>query len=783
MSEEIASAQEAYGFARLGPIVAYFLHDLEGVLERLVGQRGGRALFVSRGGLLIQEALDTYRASTQSKPRAGDTPFYVSRFLAAKGAWLRAPERALALMDREFGAGTAATYLRRLDPSAPTPSNDERVHGSFSEFMKEDGPEQVLCREHLETQANLFERYALGIFGRSRLCTLIDTGWQGTIQALLTHTFPDHEFWGVNFGRYGEEIDPAIRARLFGLGFNGPYDERRPLSAITHHRHLIEALFEPTGESVEHLEDIDGEVEPVGVERFSPLQLRASEPALFDGVLRYLREVAGSQSYAALVREKELAAKLLADDILFPSRETARLIGGFSRSIDFGRRDGVRVLVDQAETVRGPEERIRASLWKQGQIALECRPAIARERQRALLPKRRPDRAASHEKRAWDPAAPKVAIIMRTMDRLIFLQRAFESVTRQTFDDYVLVIFNDGGDVEGVEGELTDSRLDRRKVILLDGVENRGMEAASNAAIRHAQSEYVVIHDDDDTWIMGFLEKTVGYLDRNTSAGGVVTRSYRVEEEISGDRVVLRGRSFYNDWMNNIQLGELLSGNFFPPISFLFRRSHWDLVGGFKETLPVLGDWDFNIKIAARAEIGVIAENLANYHYRDARDGGSYSNSLVGGADLHQRYNAVVRQSLVFDEELRSLAGAMTVAPMVSEVRRLLRRASSTGGRIDGPEAADLALAADQRWCMLAYAQARPDKIGTLTLLAALKHAEAHGVPTPPDFDEAAYLGQHADVRRIVETGGCRSGFLHFILHGRSEGRRRPSKVTANAAG
>jgi hypothetical protein len=680
MRDGLAAAQEQYGFERLGPIVAYYLHDLDGILERLVTQRGGQALFVSRGGLLIEEALKAYRASVEAPPRPAEAPFYVSRFLAAKGAWTRAPKQALAVLDRELRSGTAQAYLRRLDPGVDLKIADTRVFRSFSEFMEANGPYQSACRQHLEAQSALFERYFADLAGDRRLSVLVDTGWQGTIQSLLSHAFPDQEFWGANFGRSGPDIDPRIAGRLLGLGFSAnSYDARRPLSAFTHHRHLIEALFEPVGESIERLQELDGKVAPIGAEAFSSGRLRPSEPALFDGVLRYLRQTAAALSYAALVREKNHAAERLADDILFPSRETAHLLGSLTRSVDFGSRQLVPVLLDPAQAADpaqpalNPEERIRRALWTQGQIALECRPAIARERQQALLPKKGPVATELPAKGPWNPAAPKVAIIMRTMDRLIFLHRAFESVARQSFDDYVLVIFNDGGDAAAVESELRNSRLDRRKVILLDGIENRGMEAASNAAIRHVNSEYIVIHDDDDSWIANFLATTVDYLDRNKRAAGVVTHAIHVEEEISGDKIVTRQRSPYNEQLRSIQIGELLVGNSYPPISFLFRRSHYDQVGGFNENLPVLGDWDFNLKLAARAEIGVIPEKLANYHFRVSRGDGAYDNSIVGGADLHRRFNAVVRGSLVSDEALKPLAGAIAVAPLLHQLKTLMR--------------------------------------------------------------------------------------------------------------
>ena len=61
---------------------------------------------------------------------------------------------------------------------------------------------------------------------------------------------------------------------------------------------------------------------------------------------------------------------------------------------------------------------------------------------------------------------------------------------------------------------------------------------------------------------------------------------------------VLKGVSPYNHWLQNVYLSDLAVENRFPPISFLFRRSVYDKIGGFDEELPVLGDWDFNLKVA-----------------------------------------------------------------------------------------------------------------------------------------------------------------------------------------
>lgn len=773
MTEDLADARAAYGFKYLGPVIASFLQDLDGVLARLVTQRGGRALFVARGGLLIQHALNVYREAVGASAMAPEAPLYISRFMAAKGAWKHAPERTLAVLDREFGAATAAAYLQRLDPKLEIEADQTPAYASFSRFLEEDGPLQQASRAHLDRQAELVGRYTTGMVEGASLMALVDTGWRGTIQSLLACRHPDREFWGANFGRYGE-VDPAISPRLLGIGFSGHYDPDKPLSAVVHHRHLIEALFEPIGASIEAVEEEDGAVRPVGIEAFTSAAPRPSQPELYDGMLRYLREVAPDLSYSSLLHERDLAAKQIAQHVLFPTPEMARVLGAFTSSFDFGRHDRRPVLLDPTDSRSGPEERIKASLWKQGQIALECRPAIARERQATLVPRRRGYARTIGKVPARDPACPKVAIIMRTKDRLLFLQRAFEGIARQTFDDYVLVVFNDGGDIVGLEAELELSRLDRRKVILLDGGANRGMEAASNAAIRHVNSEYVVIHDDDDSWTINFLEKTVAFLDANPGAAGVVTRSFYLEDEICGDQALVKKRSIYNPGLSVVQLGDLLAHNLFPPISFLFRRSFYVAVGGFDEELPVLGDWLFNINVAARGEIGVIPEVLANYHFRSAS--GSYANSIVGGSDLHARYNPIVRRKLTELHQHPAMAGAALLSPIMAEVRGMMRSTMAGGVSAGGLADAALAISADHRWCMLAYVRAHPDRAQDVTLEDALKFAADAGTPTPPDFDEVAYLEQNRDVDELVRTDQIKSGFVHFVLQGRGEGRRRPTR-------
>jgi glycosyltransferase involved in cell wall biosynthesis len=239
----------------------------------------------------------------------------------------------------------------------------------------------------------------------------------------------------------------------------------------------------------------------------------------------------------------------------------------------------------------------------------------------------------------------KVAIITRTKNRRILLWRALESVCRQSFRDFIWVVVNDAGEKEGVDAIAAEAVKRGLEVKVLHREKSTGMEAASNAGIRSCRSEYIVIHDDDDSWEPDFLKKTVAFLDNEPLFAGVITHTLLVNEVIK-DNVPRTTSSYgFNTWLKSVYMMEMLMVNSFPPISFLYKREIYDRIGGYDESLPVLGDWDFNIRFLKVADIGVIPELLALYHHRDTiTDAGDvYGNTVNAGVSTHIRYDAILR--------------------------------------------------------------------------------------------------------------------------------------------
>ncbi|MDI2035699.1 hypothetical protein PJL15_02831 [Paenarthrobacter nitroguajacolicus] len=274
-------------------------------------------------------------------------------------------------------------------------------------------------------------------------------------------------------------------------------------------------------------------------------------------------------------------------------------------------------------------------------------------------------------------AGARITIVTRTKNRPIFLARALDDIFAQTFQDFELVVVNDGGDPADVE-RLTSQRSDaeRARITTLHHSESVGMEAASNAGIKAGSGEFVVIHDDDDFWAPTFLERTVAYLDEpaNAAQSGVMVRTEIVIEELVEDRIEpIRREIFWAD-MHQITLADMLRINRAVPISFLYRRSLHDAVGYYNEDLPVVGDWEFHLRVLSHSRVGFLdGEPLAFWSQRPESEGHD-GNSIFAKAAEHAHYDALVR-----DEHLREgvaqngLGTMLYMSRVLAEQEELIR--------------------------------------------------------------------------------------------------------------
>ncbi len=238
-----------------------------------------------------------------------------------------------------------------------------------------------------------------------------------------------------------------------------------------------------------------------------------------------------------------------------------------------------------------------------------------------------------------------VAIITRTKNRVLLLERALKSVLNQTYSNYIHVIINDGGPQEEVNSLL--DKYEEKYNERLHRIHNKislGMEAAANKGIRSVDSDYVTIHDDDDSWEKDFLKKTIHILQKNEfpTVKGVVTHTTQIFEKIEENNITELWRKDFDPWLNTISLPFISEINRYMPISFIYERSVLDEVGYYDENLPVIGDWEFNIRYFSKFDVIVLKENLANYYIREKTRDAKYNNTVTIGQDAHLFYRDLI---------------------------------------------------------------------------------------------------------------------------------------------
>ncbi|MDM9381603.1 glycosyltransferase family A protein [Chlorogloeopsis sp. ULAP01] len=199
---------------------------------------------------------------------------------------------------------------------------------------------------------------------------------------------------------------------------------------------------------------------------------------------------------------------------------------------------------------------------------------------------------------------PKVSIIIPAYNAMTYLPETVESVLRQTFTDFEVLIVDDGSSDQIVQwvSELEDPR------VKLISQENQGVSLARNTGIAYAQGEYVAFLDADDLWTPTKLEKQVICLDQNPSVGLVHTWMALIDCKGKSNGRVMTSNAEGNTWQ------QLLEKNMVACSSVMVRRCCLQNVGGFEPHLNFAEDWDMWIRISAHYHFAVIKEAL--YYYR-----------------------------------------------------------------------------------------------------------------------------------------------------------------------
>lgn len=205
---------------------------------------------------------------------------------------------------------------------------------------------------------------------------------------------------------------------------------------------------------------------------------------------------------------------------------------------------------------------------------------------------------------------PLVSVVIPAYRVTPFIAAALDSVFRQTFRDYEVIVVNDGcPDTVALEAAIAPYRHRVHYVLK----ENGGLASARNAGIRAARGALVALLDGDDEWLPPFLARQVAFLDAHPEYAGVCSDAEFFGDGEAGTRFMVKNPAQFP-----VSTARLLREEVVVMASaVVLRKAAVERAGWFDESLRRCEDFDLWIRMAKQgAVIGGQPEVLARYRRR-----------------------------------------------------------------------------------------------------------------------------------------------------------------------
>ncbi|MEL6605630.1 MAG: glycosyltransferase, partial [Cyanobacteria bacterium J06614_10] len=211
---------------------------------------------------------------------------------------------------------------------------------------------------------------------------------------------------------------------------------------------------------------------------------------------------------------------------------------------------------------------------------------------------------------------PRVSLVMTVYNAEAYLSLALESILGQTFEDWELIVWDDGS-TDGSVAIAREYAEEDGRIRLFEGAENVGQGRALVQAHERARGEFVGWVDADDLLAPTALAETTAFLREHERYGMVYTSYIDIDE--AGNELGL-GRRCQIPYSAQRMLVDLLTFHF-----RLVRRSVYEAVGGVNPEIVCAEDYDLFLRISEICEIYHLQKPL--YFYRCNSQGLSHVRS------------------------------------------------------------------------------------------------------------------------------------------------------------
>lgn len=214
---------------------------------------------------------------------------------------------------------------------------------------------------------------------------------------------------------------------------------------------------------------------------------------------------------------------------------------------------------------------------------------------------------------------PKVTVCIPTYNRADFLKYSLESVLRQTYTDFEVIICDDGSSDNTSEmiNQYQDSRIR-----YLRHPQNIGRSRNMRSGFEASTGDYFIKFDDDDGLTPTFLEKTVNILEYHPAIDFVCTSHWIIDRynQQNEEATKINENRWKKDKIQEGVISDLLKQTFeFQSLqvgSTLFRRNCLQEVDYMRPQADGCEDYDLLVRLAIAGKQGYfLPERLMEYRF------------------------------------------------------------------------------------------------------------------------------------------------------------------------
>ena len=248
---------------------------------------------------------------------------------------------------------------------------------------------------------------------------------------------------------------------------------------------------------------------------------------------------------------------------------------------------------------------------------------------------------------------PLISVVVASYNHQAYVQACLQSVLDQDFQDFEIVVTDDGSSDDTVARiqALQDPRI-RLKVL----PHNRGACIALNDAILRARGRFIAVLNSDDYFLPCKLGQQLAYLQAHPQVGAVFGLPAFINEqgEVFDDpahrdhNAFVAGERTRHQWLRHF----FDEGNALCHPTVLIRREVYDRLGLYDPRLAQVPDLDMWIRLASHTGLHVMPQALTAFRVRDGLQNASAGRPEVIVRDAWERARILRHYLALPDAEL-----------------------------------------------------------------------------------------------------------------------------------